>query len=144
MAARESFFSGLTDAVCLRGVLRYRDGVRTPIIALFWATVAVAFGFAIWPHQIDIPGNPSDKVQHIAAFAVIAALATMAFPRIPPLRIVAGLSAYGALIEFVQWIPALHRDSDICDWVADTAASAIVLLIVWFWRRRANALSNPS
>lgn len=110
--------------------------MRTLIVALFWTAVAVAFGFAIWPHALDIPGNPSDKLQHIAAFAVITALATVAFPRTRPLRLLFGLSAYGALIEFVQWIPALHRDSDLRDWLADTLASATVLLIAWLWRRR--------
>lgn len=110
--------------------------MRTLIIGFFWTAVAVAFGFAIWPHAFNFPGNPSDKFQHIAAFAVITALATAAFPRIPPMRLLLWLSAYGALIELVQWIPALHRDSDVFDWVADTAASAVVLWIVWLWKRR--------
>jgi len=39
-----------------------------------------------------------------------------------------------ALIEVVQAIPALHRDSDVLDWLADTAACGVVLLLV-HWRR---------
>ncbi len=46
------------------------------------------------------------------------------------------LSLFGALIEVVQAIPALHRDSDVLDWLADTVAVVVVLLIVRWWRRR--------
>jgi VanZ family protein len=41
---------------------------------------------------------------------------------------------FGAFIEVVQAIPALHRDSDVKDWIADTIAAAAVLLLV-HWRR---------
>jgi hypothetical protein len=44
------------------------------------------------------------------------------------------LSAFGGFIEVVQAIPALHRDSDIKDWIADTLACGIVLLFIR-WRR---------
>jgi hypothetical protein len=40
------------------------------------------------------------------------------------------LSFLGALIEVAQSIPALHRDCDILDWVADTVAITVALLIV--------------
>ena len=47
------------------------------------------------------------------------------------------LSLFGALIEVFQSIPALHRDSDVVDWIADTAAGIVVLLLVRWWRSRA-------
>jgi hypothetical protein len=35
----------------------------------------------------------------------------------------------------IQAIPALHRDSDVVDWVADTvAAGAVLLLVRRLWR----------
>jgi VanZ family protein len=55
------------------------------------------------------------------------------------LRLLAALSLFGALIEVVQAIPALQRDSDIKDWIADTVAVAVVLVIVWWRRRSASA-----
>jgi hypothetical protein len=55
------------------------------------------------------------------------------------MRLLLGLSLFGAFIEVVQAIPALHRDTDIWDWVADTAAVAAVLALVWLWRRAARA-----
>ena len=76
------------------------------------------------------------KVQHVIAFATLAALGTFAYPRIALLRLLAGLSLFGAFIEVVQAIPALHRDSDVLDWLADTAAVAVVLALAWWWRRR--------
>jgi hypothetical protein len=43
------------------------------------------------------------------------------------LTLLVGLSAFGALIEFIQMIPALQRDGDVMDWIADTAAAAVIL-----------------
>jgi len=107
--------------------------------AAFWAAVCFAFVMAVMPHPPEVPGAPNDKVQHIIAFATLAALGSFAYPRIALLRLLAGLSLFGALIEVVQAIPALQRDSDIWDWVADTCAVAAVLALVWLWRRAASA-----
>jgi VanZ family protein len=94
---------------------------------------------AVLPHPPEVPGQPNDKVQHIIAFATLAALGSFAYPRIGLMRLLAGLSLFGAVIEVVQAIPALQRDSDVWDWVADTAAVAAVLALVWVWRRSARA-----
>ena len=55
------------------------------------------------------------------------------------MRLLIGLSLFGALIEVLQAIPVLQRDSDIWDWVADTAAVTVVLAIVWTLRKAASA-----
>jgi len=97
---------------------------------LFWAAAAFAFVMAILPQPPAVPGAPNDKVQHIAAFATLAVLGTFAFPGATLLRMLVSLSLFGALIEVVQAIPALHRDSDILDWIADTVAVILVLMAV--------------
>lgn len=102
---------------------------------LFWAAALFAFVMAIIPHPPEIPGEPSDKVQHMAAFASLGLLGAWAYARAPLLRLLVALSAFGAVIEFVQAIPALHRDSDVKDWIADTIACALVLMAVRLWRR---------
>lgn len=102
----------------------------------FWAATAFAFVMAILPKPPELPGAPSDKVQHIAAFLTLATLAAFAFPGRSLLRIALWLSAFGALIEVVQAIPALHRDSDVVDWIADSAAVAVVLILVAAIRRK--------
>jgi hypothetical protein len=107
--------------------------------AFFWAAAAFAFVMAVLPHPPDIPGNPDDKIQHVAAFATLALLGSFAFPATALLQVLVRLSLFGAFIEVVQAIPALHRDSDVLDWIADTAAVAVVLLFVRWWRGRTRA-----
>ena len=104
--------------------------------AVFWAAACFAFAMAVLPHPPEVPGHPNDKVEHVFAFATLALLGVFAYPRALFARLLIGLSLFGALIEVVQAIPMLQRDSDIWDWVADTAAVAVVLTLVW-WRRRA-------
>lgn len=101
----------------------------------FWAAALFAFVMAVLPHPPALPGEVSDKIQHVAAFATLAVLGSAAYPRAMPLRLLAGLSAFGALIEVVQAIPVLHRDSDVIDWIADTVAVLVVLALLAGWRR---------
>ena len=106
---------------------------------VFWAAAIFALVMAAVPHPPQLPGAPSDKIQHILAFLVLGGLAALAYPVSSPILLGVGLSLFGALIELVQVIPALHRDSDPVDWIADTIAAAVVLLI--FDRLRARRRS---
>ena len=103
---------------------------------LFWAAAIFAFVMAVLPHPPEIPGHPSDKIQHIAAFATLGALGAWAFPRLRILKLIIRLSIFGAVIEVIQAIPELHRDSDVLDWLADTIACTIVLFAIRWWRAR--------
>ena len=110
---------------------------------LFWGAALFAFVMAVLPHPPEIPGEPSDKIQHIAAFATLGLLGAWAYARSPLLYLLAGLSLFGAVIEIVQAIPSLHRDSDVMDWIADTAACGLVLGIA-AWRRRSAKERGPA
>jgi hypothetical protein len=88
---------------------------------------------ALLPHPPQLPGNPSDKIQHVAAFATLGLLGFYAYPRLSALRLVAALSVFGALIEIAQAIPLVHRDSDPLDWLADTAACLVIILPLRWW-----------
>jgi len=99
------------------------------IAAAFWGALIFALVMALLPKPPHLPGDPSDKVQHILAFTVLTALAVAAFGRSAFAKIAGGLFAYGALIEILQSIPMLHRDASVWDWVADCAAVIVVLLI---------------
>jgi hypothetical protein len=101
----------------------------------FWAALLFACVMATLPQPPEIPGSPSDKLLHVVAFATLALLGGLAYPRLSLLKLALALSALGAGIELVQAIPALHRDSEFRDWIADTAAVAVVLLVLFFWRR---------
>jgi VanZ family protein len=102
----------------------------------FWAAVLFTFIMATLPKPPQLPGSPSDKVQHIAAFLTLSVLAAQAYPRIPMWRIAMALSCFGAAIEIVQAIPIIHRDSEFLDWVADTVACVAVFTLVGLWRWR--------
>jgi peptidoglycan/LPS O-acetylase OafA/YrhL len=111
---------------------RHRRALRL----LFWAAAAFSFVMAIDPHPPHIPGEPGDKFQHMAAFATLSALAAAGWPERRYAAIGLGLSYFGAIIEIVQAIPALHRDCDVMDWVADTAAVTLVLAAAALVRKR--------
>ena len=102
----------------------------------FWAAAVFAFVMAVLPHPPRIPGEPSDKIQHVAAFVTLGLLSKLAYPATSPLHLVLRLSLFGAFIELVQAIPSLHRDSSVWDWVADTIACALALAGINWWRSR--------
>jgi VanZ family protein len=104
---------------------------------LFWAAALFALVMALIPQPPELPGHPSDRLQHIAAFATLGMLGSLAYPRASAMRLIAGLSLFGALIEAAQAIPSLHRDSDPLDWVADTVACTVAVIAVRWWRSRA-------
>lgn len=105
---------------------------------LFWGAALFAFVMALLPHPPHVPGEPPDKVQHVIAFATLGLLGAWSYRSAPMARLLVGLSLFGAIIEVLQAIPILHRDSDVIDWIADTVACGLVLgLISWRRARRA-------
>jgi len=103
---------------------------------LFWAAALFALVMALLPHPPEVPGNPSDKIQHAVAFVTLGVLGVFAYPRQSTLRLIVALSLFGAFIEIAQAIPVLHRDSDVLDWITDTIACAVVVVPVRYWVRR--------
>jgi VanZ family protein len=111
-------------------------------IALFGA-VAFAVTMALLPKPPNLPIDQfGDKFSHMLAFATMALLAALAYPRMRLVRIGERLSFLGALVEVIQSIPSLHRDCDIHDWVADTIAITVVLVIVATIRRRSGIVGK--
>lgn len=110
---------------------------RMTMLFLFWSAMLFAFTLAVYPSPVHL--LLSDKWQHMMAFAVLATFASAAYSRLPLIALLIGLSIFGGLIEVVQALPAIHRDSDVLDWIADTFAVIVVLLIVQAWRLRPTA-----
>jgi VanZ family protein len=102
----------------------------------FWVAAAFAFVMALLPQPPHLPGDPSDKVQHIVAFAVLAVLAAFGYRRARAVPIAVALSAFGAIIELAQLTPALNRDGEVLDWIADTVSAAILLAAARLLQRR--------
>lgn len=104
--------------------------LRRLLAPTFWAALIFAFVMAVLPKPPALPGAPGDKVQHIIAFVVLTGLARMAYPRARAVTLFVAFAAFGALIELVQLIPALGRTGALDDWLADVAATAVVLAIL--------------
>lgn len=98
--------------------------------ALFWLALIGACTLALMPQPPTLPAADfGDKVNHMIAFATLAALAALGWPRTERLRVVERLSFLGALIEVAQSMPDIHRDCDIRDWLADTLAVLVVTAV---------------
>jgi hypothetical protein len=115
--------------------------LKIPLLAglaklAFFAALVFTFYSAVIPPQHALQLVPWDKAEHFIAFYGLTGLAAAAFPRHKLFLIAAMLSGFGALIEFMQGLPMVHRDRDFWDWVADTVAIIAALapmLLVW-WR----------
>lgn len=119
---------------------RPRSPWRRIAFVLLWVAIFVAVVMALLPHPPALPiDRYGDKVEHMLAFGVIALLAAMSYREVPLARIGERLSFLGALIEVGQSIPALHRDCDIRDWIADTIAVIVMLSLYALARRVRNA-----
>jgi VanZ family protein len=105
--------------------------------AAFFAALIFTFYSAVIPPQKALQLVPWDKAEHFLAFYALTGLGVAAFPRRNLFAVAALLSAFGAFIEFVQGLSIVHRDRDLWDWIADTAAIVMALapmILVW-WRR---------
>ena len=119
--------------------------LKIPLLAglakvAFFAALSFTFYSAVIPPQHALQLVPWDKAEHFIAFYGLTGLAAAAFPTRKLIWIAALLSGFGALIEYVQGLPMVHRDRDFWDWVADSLAIIAALapmLLVW-WREVAS------
>lgn len=95
----------------------------------FFSAIVVACYFAFMPVPDDsLLQDINDKLQHIAAFFLLALLLDFAYPAVPyRWRKVLGLLGYGLFIEIVQYFLP-YRSADLLDWIADGTG-----LLVYAW-----------
>lgn len=115
---------------------------RSIMVAMFWLAMALALFMALVPKPPALPGNLGDKVQHILGFATLTALAVLAYRPSRYLTLFGSLAIFGACVELAQAIPALQRDADIRDWLADSAAILVVLCFCQALRHRSRLKMN--
>lgn len=113
--------------------------VRRLLPAVFWMAACFAFIMAVLPHPPQVLPVSDDKIQHMIAFAVLALLAGLAWPRLRLRVIGLGLAVFGAAIEIAQLTPGLNRSSDRWDWFADLVAILAVLVVIKLLRRGVGA-----
>jgi len=108
------------------------DQRTVTVVARFFllAAVAVITWLAVTDRPYPLVGSLPDKLNHFAAFAVLALLADYAFPasRFGAAKILA-LAGYGVAIEAVQTLLP-HRQGSLLDLVADAAGIGFYALCV--------------
>jgi len=80
--------------------------------------LAVAW-FAFTPSTGVESGLPWDKANHAVAFLTWTILAGCGWPRAGLLRMALVMLGLGTAIELIQGLPAVGRDADVWDVVAD-------------------------
>ena len=114
----------------MRRAMSILPGSRTFRLAFFVIAISTTIT-ALAPSPQFEPGFAyADKLQHFTIFAVLGGLALFGFPQAPRRLIVERLSFFGAGIEVLQSIPALHRDCDVFDWATDTLGAAVAVLLL--------------
>lgn len=85
-----------------------------------------------------VPSGPtgSDKVVHLALFALLALTGVRAGLRLPVLGV--GLAGYAVLSELLQALLPIQRDGSVADAFVDLlgATAALLLTAAARWRRR--------
>ncbi len=94
--------------------------------ALVFSLLAIAF-LATTANPYPVPSAPSDKINHLIAFAELTILTRLAWPELGARWFVPGLLFFGLAIELVQaTLP--YRDFSLADLAADGACIVIGLL----------------
>lgn len=109
-------------------------------VPLFWTMVVIAYVAAILPSERAPDLGAGDKINHIAAFFALTLVGRAAHHQRPVWLLATRLSLFGVLIELTQAIPILQRDASIWDWVADSTAILVGLLIAALVEKRFPAL----
>ncbi|KRB32130.1 hypothetical protein EB815_28080 [Mesorhizobium loti] len=114
--------------------------LRTAFVVTFVAVLVLALLPVSWLEEFGIDiGFSDDKLNHAGAFAVLAALGSLGWPR-RKLWLVIFLATVGAAIEVLQGTSEIDRDFDVFDWVADCIGIACGLVVAgcatWLTRHR--------
>ncbi len=107
------------------------------VAALVFAAAMMWFAFTP-PTGVD-SGLPWDKANHFVGFLTLTVLGGCGWRRLPAARTAAIMLAFGTGIELVQGLPAVGRDADVWDVVADMAGFALGWLALSVWRRHGPA-----
>jgi VanZ family protein len=113
-----------------------------PLRLLFTAALAAVLVLSLWPLPEPSPlGTGWDKADHVAAFVALGLLGLPSWPAHRS-RVLAGLLAYGALIELLQGF-TVHRHGDWRDLVADAIGVGIAALVFARWQLRRRTQEQP-
>jgi VanZ family protein len=89
----------------------------------FAACLVIVMALALTPPQVPTPTTGWDKANHALAFAVLAVLGLVSYPR-RKVALLAGLLAYGGAIELLQGLTD-YRSAEWLDLAADGVGLAL-------------------
>ena len=112
----------------------------------FWPlAVAALIFFASSREHVATPGltRIDDKFGHFAVYGLLGTLACRLGSGWPAAAwALVAVSAYGASDEWHQsFVPG--RQSELQDWIADTAGAALAIGLYWGWSWYRRALESP-
>ena len=120
-----------------RWTSRWPNGPEPGAFRLATLIVAVMLAWlAFRPSTGDDVGLPWDKANHCFSFVVLTVLTGCGWPRLTMVRLAAIMLVVGTGIELVQGLPAVGRDADVWDVVADMAGFALGRGVLMLGRRR--------
>ena len=106
-----------------------RDRVIRSLRTIFILVLIFVIFMTLWPRPPETPPTVYTKLGQCLGFGALTFVALLAFPQAKALVLGEILAFIAAVIEAAQALPMLGRDSNIFDWLAETAVIAIVL--VW-------------
>ncbi len=106
----------------------FRIAAMIVAVTLAWLAFKPATG-------VDV-GLPWDKANHCFAFLVLTVLTGCGWPGLSGWRLAAIMLATGTGIELVQGLPAVGRDADVMDVVADLFGFTLGWAVLMAGRRR--------
>ena len=103
------------------------------------AALAV-WGVVIWlalrPSTSIDAGLPWDKANHALAFLALTALTAIGWPQLGHLALIVFMVLAGCAIELIQSLPAIGRDADLLDVIADAVGVLLGLIVLAVTARR--------
>lgn len=101
---------------------------------LFWLALIAITLLALSPRPPAVADLGWDKLNHLAAFALLGLLARLAWPAQRLARWLLGLLVYGGLLEIAQGLTP-NRQAEWADLLADALGLLVALALAQCWQR---------
>lgn len=101
---------------------------------LFWLALTAITLLALSPRPPAVADLGWDKLNHLAAFALLGLLARLAWPTQSLARWLFSLLVYGGLLEIAQGLTA-NRQAEWADLLADALGLLLALGLAQSWQR---------
>ncbi|HEX2493388.1 MAG TPA: VanZ family protein [Steroidobacter sp.] len=114
-----------------------------------WLLVVLAITASLLPGQRLPPTGVNDKLEHMAAYTVLALWFAGIYPRSRYVALAVALFLMGVVVEFAQGAMHLGRERDLRDVIANSAGISLGLSIAvlrlggWAQRLEAWAARKP-